>query len=555
MHRKAMSKSKIRAIAVAIAALFLAACSGGEGVGHVSDVANEAAAHFIGMAQVGVNLGATANVYGIANTGTPVTDGGLDGGGYAYAAALLGTSVTWEGSTFTLGTAGSADAVSNKTIALPAGNYSSVILLATGVNGNQAKQTFVVKYTDGTSTSIVQSLSDWHTPQSYPGESTASTMAYRIGASGATQAGAFYLYAYSFAINSAKTVQSMTLPDNRDVVVLAVDLLPVASSPTMSPPPGTYSTAQTVTLSDTTPGAVIYYTTNGTAPTTGSAQYSLPLQVSATTSIEAMAAASGYIDSAITSATYIIGTAPVAVNLGAAANVYGIANTGTAAADGGLDDDGNAYAAALLGTSVAWEGSTFTLGAAGSADAASNKTIALPAGIYSSVVLLATGVNGNQAKQTFVVKYADGTSTSFVQSLSDWHTPQSYPGESTASTMAYRIGASGAAQAGAFYLYAYSFAINGAKTVQSIALPDNRDVVVLAVDLLPVASPVPSSPTLSPPPGSYSTAQTVTLSDTPGAVIYYTTNGTAPTTGSAQYSLPLRVSATTTIEALAAANG
>ena len=45
---------------------------------------------------------------------------------------------------------------------------------------------------------------------------------------------------------------------------------PTAASPALSPPPGAYSTAQTVTLSDSTPNAVIYYTTTDTAPTTRS---------------------------------------------------------------------------------------------------------------------------------------------------------------------------------------------------------------------------------------------------------------------------------------------
>ena len=97
-------------------------------------------------------------------------------------------------------------------------------LLATGVNGNQVNQKFVVTYTDGSTTSITQSLSDWFAPQNYAGESQASKMAYRLTASGATQNGPFYLYGYSFAINSAKTVKSLALPQNRNVVVLSVDL-------------------------------------------------------------------------------------------------------------------------------------------------------------------------------------------------------------------------------------------------------------------------------------------------------------------------------------------
>src|SRR5260370_38440070 len=47
----------------------------------------------------------------------------------------------------------------------------------------------------------------------------------------------------------------------------------VAATPTFSPSGGTYTTAQTVTISDTTSGATIYYTTNGTRPTTWSTIY------------------------------------------------------------------------------------------------------------------------------------------------------------------------------------------------------------------------------------------------------------------------------------------
>jgi hypothetical protein len=51
-------------------------------------------------------------------------------------------------------------------------------------------------------------------------------MAYRITSSGATDNRNFYLYGYSFAVNNAKTLKSITLPNNRNVVVLAIDLTP-----------------------------------------------------------------------------------------------------------------------------------------------------------------------------------------------------------------------------------------------------------------------------------------------------------------------------------------
>ncbi len=165
------------------------------------------------------------NVNGIYTDGTSFTTGGLDNNGYAYSSSQLGTSLTWSGSTFTFGAANAADVYSSETIPLPAGQYSTLKLLATGVNGNQASQTFTVTYTDGTTTTIAQSLSDWFTPQSYAGESTAKTMTYRDTSTGGTSTGSPNLYGYSFAINSAKTVQSLTLPSNRNVVVLAYALV------------------------------------------------------------------------------------------------------------------------------------------------------------------------------------------------------------------------------------------------------------------------------------------------------------------------------------------
>jgi len=80
----------------------------------------------------------------------------------------------------------------------------------------------------------------------------------------------------------------------------------LAATPTFSPAPGTYAAAQTVTLSDATIGSTIYYTTNGTAPTTNSAKYTGPIKVSATETIEAIAVSSGYASSATAVGAYTI---------------------------------------------------------------------------------------------------------------------------------------------------------------------------------------------------------------------------------------------------------
>ena len=162
---------------------------------------------------------------GLAGPGTAVI-GGLGGSGYAFDAALLGTSITWSGATFTFGTPGVNDAVSSATISLPAGNYSQLAMLATGVYNNQPNQQFIVTYTDGTTSTFTQSISNWDVPQNYSGESQVLKMAYAVNSSGvaSTLYGPFYLYGYTFALDSTRTVQSIKLPNNPDVIVLAMEL-------------------------------------------------------------------------------------------------------------------------------------------------------------------------------------------------------------------------------------------------------------------------------------------------------------------------------------------
>ena len=59
------------------------------------------------------------------------------------------------------------------------------------------------------------------------------------------------------------------------------------------PAAGTFTTAQSVTLSDATSGATIYYTTNGSTPTPSSTAYTGPITVSSTETLQAIAAAAG----------------------------------------------------------------------------------------------------------------------------------------------------------------------------------------------------------------------------------------------------------------------
>src|SRR5205814_1711876 len=76
------------------------------------------------------------------------------------------------------------------------------------------------------------------------------------------------------------------------------------ATPTFSPAAGTYSQPLSVTLSDATSGATIYYTTDGSTPTTVSTPYTGPISVTQTTTVKAIAVAPGWSQSPVATATY-----------------------------------------------------------------------------------------------------------------------------------------------------------------------------------------------------------------------------------------------------------
>ena len=232
-------------------------------------------------------------------------------------------------------------------------------------------------------------------------------MTYRDVSNGTKQTMNCYVYGYTFALNGSKTIESITLPSDANVELVAATLVP----------------AQTQTGQ---------------------------------------------------------------VNLTDSFNRPGIVADGSVFSSG-LDGDGDALSANLLGTSQTWAGNTFTIGPAGTSDvvSATGQTISLPAGQYSALELLATSVNGSQPNQTFTVTYTDGTTATFTQSISDWCVPQDYAGESKAVSMTYRDFSNGTKQTSNCYVYGYTFALNDSKTVESITLPSDADVELVAATLVP----------------------------------------------------------------------
>jgi hypothetical protein len=466
-----------------------------------------------------VNLSSAYNRTGMYTDGTTFSStGGDDLHGSAYSATLLGSSQIWNGTTFNFGPANSSNDVSGagQTITLPSGSFTNLEMLATGAYGNQPSQTVTVTYTDNSTSTFTQGFSDWFTPQNYSGESEAVTLSYNDTYSGGRSNQTYHLYGYSFTLNNSKTVKSVTLPNDTYVNVLAMTLTgSPSSSPAISLSPtslsfngtagGSNPAVQDVTVSNSGEGTLATPTTTTTYGSGSgwlsvqvqgsSAPYTLAVQPSLTglaagTYTATVKVASSGADNTPQSfpVTLTVASGPTQVSLSSSFNRTGMYTDGTTFSSTGGDDlHGNAYSATLLGSSQSWNGETFNLGPANASNDVSGagQTITLPSGNYSSLRMLATGAYGNQPSQTVTVTYTDNSTSTFTQGFSDWFTPQNYSGESEAVTLSYNDTYSGGRSNQTYHLYGYSFAINNAKTVKSVTLPNDTYVNVLAMTLVP----------------------------------------------------------------------
>jgi hypothetical protein len=104
-------------------------------------------------------------------------------------------------------------------------------------------------------------------------------------------------------LNAMAAASGMT---NSTVASATYTIQQRVATPSFSPGGGTYTGSVTVSISDATSGAAIHYTTDGSTPTTSSPVYGGALTFTQTTTLKAMAAASGMTNSAVASATYTV---------------------------------------------------------------------------------------------------------------------------------------------------------------------------------------------------------------------------------------------------------
>ena len=489
---------------------------------------------------VSVPLSTYYNVWGIYAPGSKYGTGGFDNDGYSYSTATLGSTVVWNGMTFDIGPPNVQDAVWGGTITLPAGKYTDLFMLGAMVNNIPPAETFTVTYTDGTKTVLNQNMSDWFNAAGWPGESVVNCSEKRNYEDGTSQPDSVCVYGYDIQLDDTKTVKSVTLPNNRNIVMLSMDLAtpPVPGTFVYNPPAGTIEPVGTDTLSVTfTPTDTTDYTTaTGTVqlvvtnpvtpivtptiswPTPAPITYGTPLS-----SVQLNAVAMG-----APRPTPVIPTSQL--------QVIATSTDGTQYNQPGFDNAGGTYSYNQLNNgSVVFAGTTFTLGQPTVPDAITNGAVyTLPVpGNYSTLYLLGAATTTGQINQPFVLNYSTGNPVTQTINMSSWAQSAGYAGETIVATTPYKNTQAGGEVAGTYDLYGYQIPVDPTRTLVSISVPNNRNVVIVALGFGTNTSVVvPGTYAYTPPAGTVLPVGTDPLS-----VVFTPSNPAGYTSASATNSI------------------
>jgi Legume lectin domain/Chitobiase/beta-hexosaminidase C-terminal domain len=417
---------------------------------------------------------------------------------------------------------------------------------------------------------------------------------------GSTPTSSSTVYTVPFALSGPTTVKAMATATGSAASGVASNTYAIqAATPIFSPVPGTYTASQSVTITDTTPLSVIYYTTNGTTPTTASSLYSGPVFVGTTETLSAIATAPGLVNSQVLTGQYTINSSGVtAVNLGSGFSAGTMVLNGGAALNGtrlrvtdtttnvarsawyntpvniqqfttnfsfqitgGTAPTGDGFAFVIQGgasTSLGPLGGGLGYGPDTPAGAAGiGKSVAVKFDLYSNAGegVDSTGLYTNGASPT--TPAVDMTSSGVNLHTTDVFSVQiTYDGTNLTMTItdattnatfthAWPVNIPSTVGGNAAYV-GFTGGTGGSTAIQEI----------IGWTLTSSVASVTATPTFTPVAGTYPTTQNVTINDaTSGAAIYYTTNGTTPTTASTRFTTPIAVATTQTIQAIAVASG
>ncbi len=318
--------------------------------------------------------------------------------------------------------------------------------------------------------------------------------------------------------------------------------VPTAATPTFSPSSGTYSTTQTVLISSSTPGATIYYTTDGSTPTTGSQSYSGPITVSASETLSAIAVATGYNNSPVGSASYVITLGQVAAPI--------------------FNPAGGTYTSTQqVSISTTTAGATIYYTTNGQTPTTSSTVYSGPITVSSTTTVSALAVlsgytDSPVATATYTINTDQVATPIFSPAPGTYATAQNVTISTTTPSATIYYTTDGSTPTTGSAVYSGPISVTASETIKAIATASSLTTSAVATATYTIGPSPAATPRFSPSPGYYPSALNVTISTTtPSATIYYTTNGSTPTTSSTVYTGPINVTATMTIKAIAAATG
>lgn len=337
------------------------------------------------------------------------------------------------------------------------------------------------------------------------------------------------------------------------------------ATPTFSPAEGTYTEAQNVTISCTTDGATIHYTTNGDVPTTSSAVYSTPIAISETTTVKALGVKTGMSNSNVASATYTI--EPVIT----IAEARALANNQYASVQGTVTfiDGRNIYvqdetAGIVLYLNSGTVPSGLALG--DKVQAYGKKTV------YNGLVEL-TSINGGEAGQFSIISTGNTLplAEKTIAEIMEDHAGTQLLQSTRVQIVNAIIGTINTSGNTTLTQGENTLNIYKVPALDSISEGDAVDVigvvgcynnpqlrVAYAADVTKHETPMQqvATPTFTPAAGEYTEAQNVEIAcATEGATIYYTLDGTDPTVNSTAYTTTIAISDSTTVKAFAVKEG
>jgi hypothetical protein len=320
----------------------------------------------------------------------------------------------------------------------------------------------------------------------------------------------------------------------------------VAATPVFSPAAGTFSSAQTVSITTNTAGASIYYTTDGSTPTAASTKYSSPFTISASTKVKAISIEAGDTNSAVATAAYVISAPAATPTFSLAAGSY----TGTQS----------------VSLSTSTSGATIHYTTDGSTPTTSSPVYSGPISVAVSETINAiataadftTSAVASAAYSISAPVLTPASAPLFSLAAGSYTGTQDVRLSSATPGAAIYFTLDGSTPTSASSLYNSSIVITSSETVTAIAIANGFANSAVTSAAYVISAPVltaAATPVFSLAPGSYVGAQSVTISSTTPGSIYYTTDGSTPTAASTPYTGAISIAASETVKAIVVASG